>query len=224
MAKAIINGQEIFGNVHIGDGGGASSPTFSETVLADNSSLASSFTLTDDMSNYDFIVLTTKNSSSLLETKTIVTPHILNSVFSLTSNRFTLGDINTNQNVIYSVASRTFTRQGNRNLDIIEVKGLNLIGGSVTETDIYMASSLSSSLVEPTGTGILEDHDYLLLGGNASSRDDIGFGFAPISTQDLGIGQVVGVINIYNSSRGVIITDTNCSSANYLYIVGIKFT
>ena len=139
MAKAIINGQEIFGNVHMGEGGG-SSPTFSETVLADNSSLASSFTLSDDMSNYDFIVLTTKNSSSLLETKTIVTPHILESVFSLTSNRFALGDINTNQYVIYSVASRTFTRQGNRNLDIIEVKGLNLIGGTVTETDIYMAS------------------------------------------------------------------------------------
>ena len=222
MAKAILNGQEIFGNVHLGEGG-ASSPTFSETVLADNSSLASSFTLSDDMSNYDFIVLTTKNSSSLLETKTIVTPHILESVFSLTSSRFTLGDINTNQYVIYSVASRTFTRQGSRNLDIIEVKGLNLIGGSITETDIYMASSLSSSLVEPTGTGILEDNDYLLLGGNASSRDDIGFGFAPISTEDFGIGQVNGELNYYNGSRGVVITDTKASSGNYLYIVGIKF-
>ena len=222
MAKALINGQEIFGNVHMGEGGG-SAPTFSETVLADNSSLASSFTLSDDMSNYDFIVLTTKNSSSLLETKTIVTPHILESVFSLTSSRFTLGDINTNQYVIYSVASRTFTRQGSRNLDIIEVKGLNLIGGTVTETDIYMASSLSGSLVEPTGMGILEDHDYLLLGGNASSRDDIGFGFAPISTEDFGIGQVNGELNYYNGSRGVVITDTKASSGNYLYIVGIKF-
>lgn len=207
-----------------GGGGGGSTPTFSETVLADNSTLASSFTLSDDMSNYDFIVFKTKNSSSLVETKSIITPTILASVFSLTSDRFTLGEINTNQYVIYSVSTNTFTKGASRNLDIVEVVGLKCTNKVVSETVIYLASSLTGAYIEVTDTGILTNNDFLLLGGNASSRDDIGIGFAPISTQDLGIGQIVGTVNIYNSSRGVIITNTNCSSANYLYVVGIKFT
>ena len=223
MAKAILNGNEIFGNVHLGEGGGAS-PTFSETVLADNSSLASSFTLSDDMSNYDFIVFKTKNSSSLVETKSIITPTTLASVFSLTTNRFTLGEINTNQYVIYSVSTNTFTKGASRNLDIIEVVGLKCTNMTVSETAIYTASSLTANNIEVTGTGILTDNDFLLLGGNASGRDDIGIGFAPLSTEDFGIGLIVGVLNYYNGSRGVTITDTKASAGNYLYIVGIKFT
>lgn len=225
MSGAIFLDGNRCDNLFVGGGsGGGATPTFSETVLCDNSSKASTFTLSDDMSNYDFIVFKTKNSSSLVETKSIITPTTLASIFSLTTNRFTLGEINTNQYVIYSVSTNTFTKGASRNLDIVEVVGLKCTNMTVSESSIYFAPSLSATNNEVTGTGILTDNDFLLLGGNASGRDDIGIGFTPISTEAFGTGQVVGAVNTYNSSRGVVITDTNCSSANYLYVVGIKFS
>lgn len=59
MAKAIINGQEIFGNVHLGEGGG-STPT---KILSDGviSTLSAYATATfSDISDYDYIVIVFK--------------------------------------------------------------------------------------------------------------------------------------------------------------------
>lgn len=59
MAKAIINGNEIFGNVHLGEGGGIT-PT---KVLSDGviSTMSACATATfSDISDYDYIVIVFK--------------------------------------------------------------------------------------------------------------------------------------------------------------------
>lgn len=59
MAKAIINGQEIFGNVHMGEGGG-SAPTkiLSDGVISTTSAYATA--TFSDISDYDYIVIVFK--------------------------------------------------------------------------------------------------------------------------------------------------------------------
>lgn len=59
MAKAIINGQEIFGNVHMGEGGG-SAPTkiLSDGVISTTSNYATA--TFSDISDYDYIVIVFK--------------------------------------------------------------------------------------------------------------------------------------------------------------------
>jgi hypothetical protein len=58
MAKAKLNGQEIFGNVHLGEGGGS----YTETTLYNTwtaFAINSTISLSDDADNYDAIVLYT---------------------------------------------------------------------------------------------------------------------------------------------------------------------
>ena len=59
MAKAIINGNEIFGNVHIGEGGGIT-PTkvLSDGVISTTSAYATA--TFSDISDYDYIVIVFK--------------------------------------------------------------------------------------------------------------------------------------------------------------------
>ena len=59
MAKAIINGQEIFGNVHLGEGGGIT-PTkiLSDGVISTTSAYATA--TFSDISDYDYIVIVFK--------------------------------------------------------------------------------------------------------------------------------------------------------------------
>lgn len=55
MAKAIINGQEIFGNVHMGEGGSPFDSVLSEGVISTTSSYATaSF---NDISGYKYIIV-----------------------------------------------------------------------------------------------------------------------------------------------------------------------
>ena len=66
MAKAIINGQEIFGNVHIGEGGGASA----EAVL-DNGQISTTSSYAtasfSDVSDYEFILIRFRDTVSSVD-------------------------------------------------------------------------------------------------------------------------------------------------------------
>ena len=221
MAKAIINGQEIFGNVHLGEGG-ASSPTFSETVLADNSSLASSFTLSDDMSNYDFIVFKCLNSSSNVVTEFITTPTHLASIFTLTTNRFLLNEPANNQYVDYSVNGNLLTRLANRNMNITEVRGLKCTNKTVSETVIYIAPSLGTTEAI-SGTGFF-DYDLIFFSGNASAWDDTSLSMTPYKKDIFGVDKVCHYLQAYNGFYSFYITDTEMSSTRYLCVTGIKLT
>lgn len=222
MAKAIINGNEIFGNVHMGEGGG-SAPIFSETVLADNSSKASSFTLSDSMSNYDFIVFKCLNSSSSLETEFITTPTHLAQMFTLTNNGILFNEPNSNQYCDYKVNGNTFTRYGQRNVDVVEVRGLKCTNKTVSETVIYIASALSSTANTISGTGFF-DYDLLFFSGNASAWDDTAISMTPYKKDIFGVYKVCHYLQVYNAYYPIYITDIEMSSARYLCVTGIKFT
>ena len=66
MAKAIINGQEIFGNVHLGEGGGASA----EAVL-DNGQISTTSAYAtasfSDISDYEFILIRFRDTVSSVD-------------------------------------------------------------------------------------------------------------------------------------------------------------
>lgn len=56
MAKAILNGQEIFGNVHLGSGGGASFDTIVEGGQISTTSAYATVTF-DDISSYKTVLI-----------------------------------------------------------------------------------------------------------------------------------------------------------------------
>lgn len=66
MAKAIINGNEIFGNVHLGEGGGASA----EAVL-DNGQISTTSSYAtasfSDVSDYEFILIRFRDTVSSVD-------------------------------------------------------------------------------------------------------------------------------------------------------------
>lgn len=224
MAKAILNGNSIFGNVHLGEGGGGSSPTFSETVLCDNSSKASTFTLSDSMSNYDFIVFKCLNSSTNIVTEFITTPTHLAQMFSLTNDGIMLNEPSNNQYCDYKVSGNTFTRYGQRNVDVVEVRGLVCTNMAVSETVIYLAPSLSSaSGVTVSGTGLL-DYDYIFFSGNASAWDDTAINMTPAQPKCFGVDVVLHYIQSYGVFYGTYIRDTSIWGGKPLCITGIKFT
>lgn len=62
MAKAIINGQEIFGNVHLGEGGASAEAVLDNGQISTTSSYATaSFS---DVSDYEFILIRFRDTVS----------------------------------------------------------------------------------------------------------------------------------------------------------------
>ena len=224
MAKAILNGQEIFGNVHLGEGGSAS-PTFSETVLCDNSSKASTFTLSDSMSNYDIIVFKTHNAGIDLYCEFITTPTLISQMFTLTNNGIMFNEPDSNQYCDYKVNGNTFTRYGQRNVDVVEVRGLNCTNKTVTETVIYLAPSLNStSGVSVSGTGLL-DYDYIFFSGNADAWDDTAIYPTPAQPKScFGVETICVMTTSYYYIARTYIRDTEIWGGRPLRITGIKFT
>lgn len=223
MAKAIINGQAIFGNVHMGEGGG-SAPEFTETILADNSAQASSFTLSDSMNNYDFIVFKCTNGSTGTITETITTPTHLSNIFTLTTNRFLLNEPGTNQYVDYTINGNTLTRYANRNLNITEVRGLKCNNKTVTETLIYLAPALSSTAVAITGKTGLLDHDLIFFSGNAGAWDDTSLSLTPFKKDKFEADYYCHFLQYYGAFVPVYITDTELSTARYLCVTAVNFS
>ena len=209
------------GNLRLGGDG---KPLFTSTVLCDNSSASSSLVLSDDYHNYNFIEFELTNSSSGVVTKILTTPDAIDAIFDLTTI-IVLNEFNNNQYVGYSYnsAAYTFSRQYNRNCDCTKITGYVCSNLTVTETEIFKASSLSSASVSISSTGLLE-YDFLIVAANNSDSTSIIPCNNVVSYSDVPIDRYGYAFNGYNSTQYVSVTDTTMSSAPYLYVGGIKFS
>ena len=210
-----------------GGGGGGVTPTFSETVLVDNSSLASSFTFSDDYHNYDFLRFKLNNYVNQTYTIILTTPEAIDAIFSITSV-VNFNEFGNNQYCTYSESGLTWSRDNNRNLNIYEVVGLKCNNATVTKTEIYKASSISGNNV-PISTQLnLLQFDWILFCSNDSSWDEIQpcvFVFVPSEGLYNGIDiPLTYYFNPYAATAFVSIDDHSISSQTYAYIVGINFT
>lgn len=155
-----------------GGGGGGFTPAFSETKIVDNTTLASSFTFSQDYHNFDFIKIKLYNSSSTKYTTIITTPTTIDNIYTLTS-LVNFNEVGNDQYVCYSQNSLTWSRSGRRNLDVYEIYGLDCTNATVTETQIYKAASMSSTWVDVTTQLNLFDFDWIMFASNDSSWDEL---------------------------------------------------
>lgn len=224
MAKAILNGNEIFGNVHLGEGGGSSAPTFSETVIATGTN-ASTVVFTGDYTDYDLLKFVCVNSSSGKVTEILTTPSTVEAIRAVRT-KICFNEYANNQYCVYyfgNTTSANWTYETSRNLYISEVRGLTCTNGTLTETEIYNRGAYTTTEVAITGKTGLLDYDMIFL---SATYDEIQpnvinivkpFGETSSSVRD-------AVITPYNYTYNIRITDTNMTASYYFYVVGIKFT
>lgn len=203
-------------------------PTFTEIVLVDNSTLASSFTYSEDYRNYDFLRFKLHNSSSSVDTYILTTPSTIDAIFNVTS-RIMLNEYSNNQGCTYSQSGLTWTRQWQRNVDIYEVVGLTCTNVTMTETEIFKATSQSGTSIDITTQLDLMSFDWILFSSNDSTYDEIMLCqkiFTPSESLYRATNEqpIPYAFSSYSSSTWVNISRNYISASTYLYVVGINFT
>lgn len=216
----------------LGSGGGSSvEPTFSKTTILDNSSGATSFTFDEDYHDYDFLAITFKNTSTDDESVTIVTPSMLDASFSV-ALRFTLNFAQTDVYATYSESVSggdiSWTKTNSRTCDVIKVEGISCTNKTVSETEIYSASALSSTALAITSQDSLFEFDYLFILGNSSDRTEVvaSTTFFPIKYYSNLTPEraYIRADRYHVTPIGITVTENGMSAFQYLYVVGIKFS
>ena len=211
-----------------GGGGGGFTPAFSETKIVDNTTLASSFTFSQDYHNFDFIKIKLYNSSSTKYTIIITTPTTIDNIYALTSV-VNLNEVGSNKYANYSQSGLTWTRSGRNELDIYEIYGLDCTNATVTETQIYKASAMSSTWVDVTTQLNLFDFDWIMFASISSYWDE----YNPCNeiyvpnrcTYDLFDESLrYFMLNKYSNYYFGTIGNHYLGAYQYGYVAGIKFT
>lgn len=205
--------------------GGSVSPIFSSTLLVDNSAQATSFTLSDDYENYDFIEF--EITSSSLGTKRIVTiPEVITDAFTYSSGKFNLNFWNSNNYCCYSHSGNTWTRTNNRYSNITKVIGIKCTNATVNKTVVYEKQAITATGGVITSATSLFDYDYLFFAtcsGDATETQPCNTPIC-IGSKELMDGCTF-VENKYNQTNAFTITEFAVDTwVNWFMCVGIKFT
>ena len=221
-------------------------PEFNKTLLIDNSSKASSFTLIKDYHDYDFVLIKLDYDGTI---ETIFLPSsLIDACITSPFSYLTFDRRDTNIYATYTISDNTWTKVYNRGTDIIEIYGCNCINAAITETEIYYASDFSSDEFTVQYAGDLTDFDYIFVVCNSTDptecipNDAI---WSPTKMVDENAtftmnnyGNDGNVINnsishadtngypmmYYAQSRTITLTEHELSSAKYMYVSGINFT
>ena len=98
-------------------------PTFSETVLVDNSSLASSFTFSEDYHNYNFLRFKLYNMEYDYDTYILTSPSTIDAIFDVGAY-LNFNEFANSQYCTYTRNGLTWNRDHGRNCTIAEVAGI----------------------------------------------------------------------------------------------------
>ena len=198
---------------------GAGAPTFTETVIGtavDNDTL----TFTGDYHDYPLLIIRITNLSSNRVTDLLVSPNMLDSIFSATDNEIVLNEFGNNQYGTYrQTNSTTWEKRGSRNIIASTIIGLTCDNYTISETEIYDKGTYDTQSREITGTNLFS-YDILLI---ATSNDGIEPNVQIIQIPpfiDNSYDTVITAYNWYDYKR---ITNTTMASAPYHYVGGIKF-
>ena len=220
-------------------------PEFNKTLLIDNSSKASSFTLTGDYHDYDFVLIKLDYNGTI-ETL-FVPPSVLDACTTSPFSYLTLDQRNTNIYATYTISGDTWTKVYNRATDIIEIYGCNCTNATVSETEIYYASAISGDPTTVQYAGDLTEFDYIFVVCNSGDptecivNDAIWTPTKMVNENTFTMNEYTNggyVINnsispgdtngypmmYYAQSTTVTLTEHELSSARYLYVTGVKFT
>lgn len=213
--------------IRCGGGGDSAEPTFSRTVLCDNSeSLSLDLVLSDDYDKYDFLEFTTYCSSESTTVTFITTPEILTDIVTY-CNGFCFNEVGTNHYIWFYITDKThFTRQNSRYLTVTKVVGVNCTNYTVDKTEIYARKTWTGSRVQVTSQDSFFDYDYLFFatcdgGDNSATMPTIHPIQLNLPMMDIGVNFVVNKYSDWNAA--CLLDEHTLSSQWYYYVQGIKF-
>lgn len=214
----------------LGAGGGGSvvEPTFSKTKIADNSLLADSFSATDDFHDYDFVEFVATSDSGTTFVKFVTTPDALDAIFAISSDRVCINLPDTSTYITYSYDSQNmaFTKTNESGLKVYEINGYICTNKTVTEDELYKATSRSTSNITVNAESGVSffDYDMIIFCGNASLNYNV-LPCAYICYPKSYFNDEMGfAFNYYNGLNPVTIKETTIGSSRIAYAGGIKFT
>lgn len=213
-------------DISSGGGGGPITPTFTETLICDNSSVSNTLTFTGDWHGYDFLKFKLSNSSSGIITYITATPDMVDNIFLYSSNLILFNEYKNNQYAVYKISSDplVWNRAYQRNMDVVEVKGLNANNCTVNQEFIYCKQGIS--LIKET---IIAPHDFdtydeIYAASCTGATDETMPSYLPTHSG-------CGSYSIYNGDRTlltvgneVVETSEGWESRNLFYLVGINYT
>lgn len=209
-------------------------PTWTETKLVDNTSLASSITFASDYHNYQMLRFVIYNSSTQIYDSIFVLPSGIDKAFTYSSNKFCINQQitgYTNQYVTYQEDSLlSWSRTGNRNCNVYEVYGMTFTNATMTAEVIYSRDALTSGNVTPTPpTGkTFFDYDAIIYMFNTTDVNITAFSKWWITKPKLSLfTDSVGYgipLFAYNAGKPVVFTGTSIGTYNFFYVVGLNFT
>lgn len=167
-----------------GGGGGGETPSFTETVICDNSAEGTTLTFTDDYTNYDLLIFEVYNTSTQKTSYVVTIPEVISHIRTISGNDVNFNEFGNNQYVCYAVTTlRTWNRYSGRNMVIKKVTGLVCDNATVTKTTFYERPNrtLGNVTIEPVDD--LADYDYIFLASSTNSYDETQPCFPPIKIE-----------------------------------------
>lgn len=203
-------------------------PTFTEEVICENISASTTLRFTEDWTGYDFLKFKLVNSSTSAVTYIVTTPEIVSEIFSHSSNQILFNEFANTQYATYAKSSDplVWNRAVNRNIDVVEVKGLTVSNVTVSKDWIYQRGSITpdaSTVV--TSFYDFDTYDEIYVAACDNDPDDTMPCILPVK------GGTLAAYNYYNNYRAIRLTGNTAADTygkeetKYLFaMLGVKYT
>ena len=205
-------------------------PQFSETLIADNTSHAASFTLTEDYGNYDMVKIVwyeSASSSGFLYT----TPDILDEIFSIGVGKLCINKPSTNYYACYTKSGLTWTRSNQRVIDVHEIYGVTFTNCTMTATDLYKRGASTTTKYAVTSQTSLKDYDLFMMSsihatdGSETMPATWLYQYPPENMSEAFSCPVPAVLQEYNANdEAFVISEYGMTAARFFMVQGITFT
>ena len=211
-------------------GGNPFVPTFTETLIGDNTAHAASFTLSEDYGNYDMVKIVwyeSASSSGFLYT----TPDILDEIFTIGVGKLCVNKPSTNMYACYTKSGLTWTQTNQRTLFAHEIYGVTFTNCTMTATDLYKRGASTTTKYAITSQTSLKDYDLFMMAsihatdGSETVPSTWLYQYPPENMSTAFSCPVPAVLQEYNANdEAFVISEYGMTSARYFMVQGIKFT
>lgn len=205
-------------------------PQFTETLIADNSAHASSFTLAEDYGNYDMVKIVWYESATV-SGFLYTTPDILDEIFSIGVGKLCINKPSTNYYICYSKSGLTWTQTNQRNIYVHEIYGVTFTNCTMTATDLYKRGASTTTKYAITSQTSLKDYDLFMMSsihatdGSETMPTTWLYQYPPENMSDAFSCPVPTVLQEYNGNdEAFVISEYEMSAARFFMVQGIKFT
>ena len=163
--------------------GGGSLPTFSETLICDNTAESTgTITFTDDYENYDLLVFEVHFATLNMVNTFLTIPEAVSHIISISNGNINFGSLESNQYVTYTPSQDHLTWNvfGRNNTQIVTVKGLTCTNGTVTKTTFYERADRTIGTVNVEPAQNLSEYDFIFLASTSGGQDETQVCYPPI--------------------------------------------